>query len=292
MKKIILIFGNGYVAQFLSKAMLGKGWIVYCTSRKADISDVSKFNEINIINFFDKSVREIIKVADVILSTVPQDDNFIDPVLSEYGDVILQEKIQWIGYLSSTGVYGNHYGRWVNEDTKCIPTSARSKIRLLAEEKWLSMYLKNKSPIHIFRLSGIYGPKRNCLEDIINGKDFVVVKKDQYFSRIHVEDICQAIMMSIGSPTPGEIYNVSDDEPTPSHIVHQFGAKIIQHPKLREVLIEEAVLSDQAKSFFQDNKMVSNNKILQKLGVNWKYPNYRVGLLYGCLPYLKNRSNV
>jgi len=286
MKKTILIFGNGYVSKFLSKSLNDLGWLVYCTSRQVELEKSFVCETIKIINFFDPKLYEIIKSANIILSTVPIDNEFIDPVLEHYFGIISQEEFEWVGYLSSTGVYGDHDGKWVDEQTKCKPSNCKSKIRLLAEEKWLGLYIKYKIPIHIFRLSGIYGPGKNCLQEIQNGKNFTIIKKDQYFSRIHVVDICQAMIASINSPAPGELYNVSDDEPAQINVVQQFGARLLNRKQLVEIPFEEANLSKQAKMFFDDNKKVSSNKILKSLNITWKYPNYRIGLLQGCLPYL------
>ena len=287
MKKTILIFGNGYVSKFLSKELLNLGWFVYCTSRQAESQKITENQNIKIINFFDPTLPQIIKSSHVILSTAPTDDQTIDPILDKYLRIISQEKFEWVGYLSSTGVYGNHDGKWINEQTKCAPSHFKSKIRLLSEQKWLELYLKYKIPVHILRLSGIYGPERNCLEEINKGKDFTIIKKDQYFSRIHIFDICQAIIASINSPTPGEIYNVSDDEPAPINVVQQFGAHILNKNPLNELLFENANLSKQSEMFFNDNKKVSNDKIVKNLNIKWIYPNYRIGLAEGCLPYLQ-----
>ncbi len=286
MKKIIVIFGHGYVSKFLSKVLSNSGWIVYCTSRQPELNNFDDTNNVKIIKFLDRDLYQVLKVADAILSTVPPDHHIIDHVLRQYIEPISQEKFQWVGYLSSTGVYGHHDGAWVDEETKCQPTNEQSQARLLAEEQWMSLHKDYHLPVHIFRLSGIYGPGRNCLEDIINGKDFTIIKEDQYFSRIHIEDICQGVVASINLPTPGEIYNLSDDEPSRIDVVQQFGASILKRNPLREIAFEEAYLSERAKMFFYDSKKVSNRKILHKLNITWKYPNYRDGLLHGCLPYL------
>ncbi len=285
MKKRILIFGNGYVAKFLSKELINHGWYVYCTSRQVESNNHNEFKNITMINFSDPALPEILKSANAILSTVPPNDEMIDPVLEKYLGLIKKEKFEWIGYLSSTSVYGNHDGKWVNEETKCFPSNLKSKARLLVEQEWLKLYLEHKLSVHILRLSGIYGPGRNCLEEIKNGKDFTVVKKNHNFSRIHVMDICQAIISSIHSPTPGEIYNVSDNEPAPLNVVQQFGSKILNKNILKEVFFEDANLSKQLEMFFADNKKVSNEKIGKKLKIKLHYPNYRIGLLKGCLPY-------
>jgi nucleoside-diphosphate-sugar epimerase len=285
MPKTILIFGNGYVSKFLSKELSELGYFVYCTSRNSESEKNTAQRNVKIVNFSDPALPALLKVANVILSTVPTDNEVIDPVLDKYVAILAQENPEWVGYLSSTGVYGDHNGNWVNEQTQCQASNPKSKIRLLAEQQWLELYLQYKIPVHILRLSGIYGPGRNCLEEINQGKDFTIFKKDQYFSRIHIFDLCQAIIASIHSPTPGEIYNISDDEPAPLHVVQQFGASILNKKPLIELLPEDAQVSKQFQMFLNDNKKISNHKIVEKLHIKWKYPNYRIGLKEGCLPY-------
>lgn len=286
MKKIILIFGNGYVTKFVAQEFIKRGWVVYCTSRQEVAASSTAAAKLNIINYLHPKLPEIITAVPVILSTVPPDTVMIDPVLAKYATIIAQASCAWVGYLSSTSVYGNHHGNWVNEATTCLPGNVKARLRLLAEQQWLELYLKHNIPVHILRLSGIYGPGRNCLEAIQQGKNYTIVKKDHYFSRIHIMDICKTIAAAVQRPTPGEIYNVSDDEPAPIDVIQQFGARILHKQPLREVLFADAVLAAPAAMFFNDNKKVSNTKIVSKLNIKWRYPNYRNGLLQGCLPYL------
>lgn len=288
MGKSIIIFGLGYVAEFVATEMSRLGWTVYVTSRVRNTSN----RHYSVINFSDHRLFSLLNSSHAILSTVPPCEDSVDPVLEKYIDIIMNGNFEWVGYLSSTSVYGDHGGKWVDETSQCLPCNDRAKLILLAEKKWLSMYEETdfKLPVHIMRLSGIYGPRRNCLEHIRNGKDFTIVKNGQFFSRIHVEDICKAVSYSISSPTPGEIYNVSDNEPAPLCLVQQYGASILNLPKLREIKFEDADISDDMKRFFLSNKKISSSKISNNLGVKWQYPNYRVGLLKGCLPYLTNQS--
>jgi hypothetical protein len=278
-KKTILIFGNGYVSGFLAKNLKAFGWTIYCTSRKIQLGNPIVQENITLINFLEKTLPSIIKSSDVILSSVPPQEEIADPVLQTYGHLISKNNFKWIGYLSSTSVYGDHGGDWVYESTPCKPRNEKSVKRLFAEEQWLDLYSKHNLPVHILRLSGIYGPNRNCLEDIINGKDFTIIKENQYFSRIHIDDICTSILSSIEQPTPGEIYNISDDEPCQINKVHQYGAQILNREKLKEIHIHDAVLSEGTKCFFQDNKKVSNKKLIQQFNMSLKYPTYHSGLL-------------
>lgn len=285
----VTIFGYGYVSRFLIKNFSRLGWTIICTSRKIDIGRPIKNENLTLINFFDPTLLSILKSSSIILSTVPSNEKNVDPVLQGYSNIIAAKKslLQWVGYLSSTNVYGNHGGSWIDETKPCNPSNQKAKGRLEIERQWLNLYDSFKIPVHVFRLSGIYGPGRNCLEDIIKGKDFTIVKENHYFSRIHIEDICQLILSSINYPTPGEIYNISDNEPAPLHIVQQFGAKILGKEKLKEIMEEKEEISEDLKRFFMDNKKVNGQKIIKKLGVNLAYANYRSGLLNGCLPFLQ-----
>lgn len=285
----VTIFGHGYVSRFLTKTFNHLGWTIVCTSRKIETGMPIQNDNLMLINFFDPTLPSILQSSNVILSTIPPSENGIDPVLHKYSDIIAKAVLQWVGYLSSTNVYGNHNSTWIDETTPCNPSHEKARHRLGIERQWLNLYDSVNLPVHVFRLSGIYGPGRNCLEDILMGKDFTIVKKNHYFSRIHIEDICGLILASINCPTPGEIYNISDGEPAPLHRVQQFGAKILEKDKLKEILEEKAVLSEQFKMFFKDNKKVNGEKILKKLGMSLIYPHYRIGLFKGCLPYL-NKS--
>lgn len=287
MNKTIVIFGHGYVSRFLIQELIAMNFFVFCTSRKVELGEPVTNKNFTIINFLDPLLPSLIESANILLSTVPPNSEEVDPVLNQYSDTISKNVFEWIGYLSSTSVYGDHNGGWVDEETACSPSNAQSRLRLLAEKQWLSLYSQNKLPVHILRISAIYGPNRNCLEEIKNGKDFTVVKKDIFFSRVHVKDICMAAIASINSPTSGEIYNISDDMPAPINIVQQFGAAILNFPILKEIPFESSDLSERARCFFNDNKKVSCNKIKSKLKVSWIYSNYVVGLEKGCLPYLK-----
>ena len=288
MNKQIIIFGYGYVSKFLLPKLRDLGWQIYCTSRKIHIDKPLKYRNVTLINFLDPNLPSIIKSSNICLSTVPPATEILDPVLNIYSDIISKHSFEWVGYLSSTSVYGNHNGAWVDEDTACAPTNQKSRMRILAERQWLKLHSQYKLPVHIFRLSGIYGPNRNCLEQINNGKDFTIIKKGQYFSRIHVVDIYIATITSIKHPTSAEIYNVSDDKPAPINVVQQFGASILNKNTLKEIEFENSDLPAQFKDFFYANKKISNKKIKEYLKIKWLYPDYKSGLLKGCLPYLNN----
>ena len=273
----ILVFGYGYVGKFLSKRLAKNGWKVYSTSRNINISQPEKLKNITIYNFEDPMILEIIKKVDYILNTIPPYNN-TDPVLSYYHKELLKKSFKWVGYLSSTGVYGNYNGEWVNEETICIPTNDTSKQRLIVEGLWMVFFKGISNPVNIFRLSGIYGPSRNIFEQIKKGKIHTTYKPGHYFSRIHVEDICQILIHSMNNITHGQIYNISDDKPEQLHVLHDYATTKMNVKPLIKVPIDDASLPKRAKEFFSDNKKVSNEKIKSILMIKLLYPNYKLGL--------------
>lgn len=284
--KNVLIFGYGYVTKFLLSNLVSQGYVVYISSRKITRECTLLNNKVHIINFNSSKIKDLIKNCQIIISTVPPNNNH-DDVLHQYSESLLAAKnLLWLGYLSATNVYGNHNGNWVNEKSLCNPTNIKSKLRFDIETQWHDFYQKNL-PIHIFRIAGIYGPNRNILQNIQNDRDYTFCKKNHYFSRIHVIDICRILITSILQPTPGEIYNLSDSKPASLSEVYQYGATLMNKPKLREIDWKDGKLSMQSRYFFQDNKRVSNDKVLYNLNIKLTYDNYQTGLLFGCLPFIK-----
>lgn len=279
MKKIFLIFGFGYTANYLAPRLSHEGYEVIATSRDPSQCLYNNNTYCQLIDFNqkDRVIDLLRQTSHLLISTPPNKEN--DPVIDCYGCDLLKLKnlFQWVGYLSSTGVYGDHHGAWVNENSLTQPVSIRAKVRVQAEQAWLNI-ARDNFPIHLFRLAGIYGPYRNALSDINNGKSFSVYKEGQYFSRIHVIDIINIIMASINKPKPNSIYNMADDLPTPSHEVDQFAAKLLHQQALPLIPFEKAQLSPMAQDFYCANRKVSNKKIKQELGVELNYPSYQQGL--------------
>ncbi len=211
-----------------------------------------------------------IKQADAIFVSPPPDITQGDDFIKNFGQFISAQ--QYIGYLSTTGVYGDKNGAWVDETTLPDPTQPRAIMRLRTEAHYQNL------GGHIFRLSGIYGEGRNCLLRLINGIERRIYKPKQYFSRIHNADISQICLASMVKPNPGNIYNCADDEPSPPHLVVEYGASLLNMPPPPLESLENAQLSEMARSFYSDNKRVRNNKIKKQLGVKLMFPNYRVGL--------------
>ena len=271
-----LSFGHGYTAQALTPDLNEKGWTVFGTSRSKDnFSDIEKSGAIPILWGSDE-LRSVIKDAALVLSSVaPKDGN--DPVIQIYGEDLKENssQIKWAGYLSTIGVYGDTKGEWGNDSSPLKPSTNRGIARVNAEKKWLR---NNFLPSHIFRLGGIYGPNRGPFQKVLQGKAIKIIKPGQVFSRMHILDIVQTLLASISQPKPHSIYNLCDDNPAPPQDVLSYAAKLLNVDQPPTVRFEDADLSEMARSFYAENKRVSNQLIKSELGVDLCYPDYKVGL--------------
>jgi nucleoside-diphosphate-sugar epimerase len=220
-------------------------------------------------------LEALASVTHVLQSIAP--DEAGDPVLLHHGADVAAAQPQWIGYLSTVGVYGDHDGAWVDEDTPCRPVSRRSVQRVAAENAWLDFAAKTELPVQIFRLSGIYGPGRNTLINLRDGTARRLVKPGQVFNRIRVEDIAGALEASLAQPKT-RIYNVTDDEPAPPQDVVTYAAELLGIQPPPEQDFETAKLSPMARSFYGENKRVSNERIKRELGYQFSYKDYKVSL--------------
>ncbi len=273
----LLCFGFGYSARTLSALLQNQGISIAATCRDRDKYDVLQKQNIRpILITDDKPFREEdLGAADaILLSAPPQQDS--DPIYEWAGATLIAHKqqIKWAGYLSTTGVYGNHNGAWVDEKTIGDKMTARGKKRIMAERLWQQTGL----PLHIFRLAGIYGPGRNIFRQLQAGTARRIYKPEQVFSRIHVVDIARALFASLNHPQAGAIYNLADDYPAPPQDIVTFAAQLmgITPPPLQD--FETADMSEMGRSFYQDNKRVSNQHIKQALGFYFLYPDYRRAL--------------
>jgi nucleoside-diphosphate-sugar epimerase len=272
--KHLLCFGFGFSASTLAKGLDRNVWRVTGTSRSdegAAAITAAGFEGVRFDQYTDipKSVTHVV-------SSVPP--GAADPVIAKFGAQLAHRKFDWVAYLSTTGVYGDHQGRLVDEDFPLTPNTERGEKRVMAETQWLQLYHDHGVPVHVFRLAGIYGPGRNQLLTVRDGTAKRVIKPGQIFSRIHVEDIAGILLASMARPNPGRVYNVADDEPCPPQDVVAYAAGLLGVEPPPEIPFEEAELSPMARSFFADSKRVSNPRIKQELGYQLKYPNYRVGL--------------
>ncbi len=278
----LFCFGFGYSAAALAARLGPRGWRLAGTARSAE--KVAAMAAEGVEGFlFDRGrplddASAALDGTTHLLSSVPP-DTVGDPVLDQHeGDIARCRTLRWIGYLSTTGVYGDRGGDWVDEGSALTPTGARGERRLAAERAWLSLQQDSGPAVQVFRLAGIYGPGRNALESLRAGRAQRIDKPGQVFSRIHVDDIARVLEASIARPNPGGVYNVCDDDPAPPQEVVAFASELlgVEPPPL--VPFETAALSDMARSFYRDNKRVSNRRIKDELGVELAYPDYRTGL--------------
>ena len=286
--KKLFCFGYGYSSGHLGKALqqLPSHWKIAGTTRDEDRQAALKERGVQAY-LFDRNrplpdlpylIRD---VTHLLISTPPDDDG--DPAfLAHAEDFAALKSLEWVGYLSTTGVYGDQDGCWVDETTEPNPTSRRGARRLKAEEQWLSLYHSYGLPVHIFRLAGIYGPGRCALDSVRAGISRRIYKQGHVFGRIHVDDIVNGLLKSFQKPTPGQIYNLADDMPAPSHQVIEHACSLLGTPPPPMVDFEDANLAPMTRSFYSENRRVRNNKIKADLGMEFKYPDYKAGL-EGCL---------
>ena len=283
MKKLnIFCFGFGQVAKEFIKKLLSEKYNLNIAVTTRQESNVIEFLGQKISNFefnndeIDKNIFKKLKDFDHILISIPPEDE-TDLVLKYFSKEILNQNIKWITYLSATSVYGDHEGKWVDENSKTLPKSKNGVDRLAAEKAWFKMYDENNISLQIFRLSGIYSDKSNVLERIRSGNGSIIKKKNQFFSRIHVEDIANLLLLSLNKLKKGEVYNISDDKPASSEEVMKYGAKLLNLPEPKEIKLED-IESKMLKAFYKDSKKVSNKKVKEFFKYEFKFPTYTEGL--------------
>lgn len=276
MGKTLISFGHGYSAQALARRLLPQGWVIYGTTRKAEKAEALREDGVIPVMWPDGDLTEAFEAATHILVSAGPDEEG-DPVLAKLEPRIreIAPRLEWAGYLSTTGVYGDHAGEWVDESAPLTPATKRGKLRVMAETQWRDI---DGLPLHIFRLAGIYGPGRGPFEKVRKGTARRIIKQGQVFSRTHVEDIAQVLEASINRPNPGAAYNVCDNDPAPPQDVIAYAAELLGLPVPPEVPFEEAEMSPMARSFYAESKKVDNRRIREELGVELKYPDYRTGL--------------
>ena len=278
----LLILGLGYSAGFFARAALARGWEVTGTVRSAEKAGRLSRDGIRTLVFngfaVSSALAATVAEADAVLVSV-QPGETGDPVLERLsGELAAAPNLRWIGYLSTIGVYGDHGGAWIDESVKPSSASARAKVRIAIEDAWLALGENSGKPVQIFRLSGIYGPGRNTIVKLREGKATRLIKPGQVFNRIHVDDIAGVLMASIARPRAGAVYNVTDDEPAPPQDVVSFAADLIGIAPPPEVPFDPAQLSPMAASFYGENKRVSNALVKRELGYAFRYPTYREAL--------------
>jgi nucleoside-diphosphate-sugar epimerase len=271
-------FGHGYSARALSARLLPKGWRVIGTTRDAAKAEALRAEGVEPVTWPGGDLAPLAEATHLLISAAP--DEAGDPVLRQAREAILAAapRLRWAGYLSTTGVYGDHGGGWVDEGTPLAPSTRRGRLRVEAEAAWRALAEETGLPLHIFRLAGIYGPGRGPFAKVRAGTARRIVKPGQVFSRIHVEDIAQVLEASMARPDPGAVYNLCDDDPAPPQEVIAEAARLLRLPPPPEEDFESAELTPMARSFYAESKRVRNDRIKRELGVRLRYPGYREGL--------------
>lgn len=281
--RTLLVFGLGFSARVLVDRLRPAGWTVRATARSTE--KVAALRAEGIDAFLFDGTAPIADKADAfdgfshLLLSVPPGAGG-DPVLAQHGGDIaaLAGDIAWAGYLSTTGVYGDRAGGWVDETSELTPATQRGHRRVEAEAGWCRLWREAGLPIHLFRLAGIYGPGRNALETVRAGKARRVIKPGLVFSRTHVADIATVLEASIARPNPGAAYNVCDDDPVPPQEVVAHACELLGVDPPPEIRFEDAEMSEMGRSFYAESKRVANRRIKEELGVALAYPDYRAGL--------------
>jgi len=276
MTKTLLSFGHGYSARALSRILLPQDWRIIGTTRDEDkaVRLMNEGVEPRIWPGADM-IPALNAATHILISAGPDDAG--DPILAQLETEIAAraDQFEWVGYLSTTGVYGDHNGDWVDEETPLTPATKRGIARVEAEAAWQAI---PDLPLHIFRLAGIYGPGRGPFAKVRNGTARRIIKQGQVFSRTHVADIARILAASIKKPNIGSIYNVCDNDPAPPEDVIAYAAELLGMPVPEAIDYETADMTPMARSFYAESKKVRNDKIKTELGVELLYPDYKTGL--------------
>lgn len=275
----LLSLGHGYSAQALSRLLLPQGWRIIGTTRSSEKAAKLRATGIEPLIWPGTPLAPALAQATHLLCSIAPGETG-DPILAAHAMDIAAAAphLQWAGYLSTTGVYGDHAGGWVDEDCVLAPTTRRGKARVVAEAEWQALAAASGLPLHIFRLAGIYGPGRGPFAKVRDGTARRIIKPGQVFSRIHVDDIAQVLAASIARPAPGTAYNVCDDDPAPPEDVIAHAATLLGLPLPPMMPYDEAEMTPMARSFYAESKRVRNDRIKNDLGVRLLYPGYREGL--------------
>lgn len=282
MPPLLLCLGLGYTARALAHRLAARGFRIAGSARSAEgIAAISAEGWQALILDGERrspGLADVVTEATHVLISAPPDDNG-DPVLLALGRELQEPPhLQWIGYLSTVGVYGDHGGRWIDETTAPNNPGVRGQLRLDAEAAWLSFGKAHGRRIEVFRLPGIYGPGRGPMAQLLAGRTRRIVKPGQVFNRMHVADIAAALEAAIDAPQRHAIYNLTDDEPAPADEVLAYAAQLLGREPPAAVPFEQAALTPMAASFYEQSKRVSNRRMKDALGVRLAYPTYREGL--------------
>ena len=280
MRKTLLIFGCGYSARFVAQKLITQGWTIYGTTR-------SKENFSNLLEFKIRPILwdDVAKINNILIAGCSLLSSIAPRLLDDAGLNRLSNclhsgtpKIDWLGYMSSTGVYGDRLGGWVNEESELDTKTSQGQARVEAEKKWKEFADQIGAPLFIFRIAGIYGPGRSIFDRLKAGKAKKIFKKGQFFNRIHVEDIGGAISLSLMKNELSGVFNLSDDLPAAGSDLVDEAARIMKTPSPPQLDFSNADLTEMARSFYSESKRVSNRKLTQTLNYSLKHPTYLSGL--------------
>lgn len=272
--RALFCFGLGYTARCLAARLIGDGWRIAGTTRDEDNREDLESLGVEVRGTRDGDPGAVLAEASHILISVPPDDAG-DPIARRHGDEIARASgLRWLGYLSSTAVYGDRAGGWVDEATPPAPSGEAGRRRLVAEEMWRKLGV----PVHVFRLAGIYGPGRSVLDRVRAGTARRIVKPGHVLSRIHVDDIAAVLAASMARPRPGAVYNLCDDRPASNAEVTEFAAELLGVAPPPEIPFDAPEISPEARRFFADHRRVRNDLIKTELGVSLTYPDFETGL--------------
>lgn len=278
----LLALGLGYSASAIAAHLSGPEWRIIGTARDEAGVRAIEAKGYRAIAFDGEhpspALGDALREATHLLLSAPPSEHGDPPLHLHRDDLEAARDLDWIGYLSTVGVYGDHQGGWVDETTPPAPGSRRSKQRFLAENAWIEFAEAQGVTLQIFRLAGIYGPGRNTLERLIAGQEKRIDKPEQVFNRIHLADIVAVVQAGIGAGGVSGVFNVADDAPAPPQDVVTFAAELLGMEPPPLIPWDEADLSPMARSFYLETKRVRNRRIKEVLGVSLSYPTYREGL--------------
>ncbi len=285
MHKKLFCFGFGYTAKALAARLADEGWRITGTTRSPDKADAMRASGIAasgvapVVWRGDEIDAGALEDATAILISTPPSDAGCPALLSAQGPIAAKrDSVKWIGYLSTNGVYGDHGGAWVDEDSTLKAISARAHRRIAAETAWGIFCRRHNLPLAVFRLPGIYGPGRSALDAVRSGTAKRINKQGQVFNRMHVDDIAAGLAASLRAQEQQGVYNFADDEPAPQQDVVAYACQLLGVAPPPLTAIEDARLSEAAMGFYRDNKRVSNRRMKSALEIELKYPTYREGL--------------
>ncbi len=286
----LFCFGLGFTASKLCEALRADGWQTSGTVRsmrrrrqiRAHHDKVHLFSPTKPLSSLEEVLTDVTHLLVSVRPLAPEETltNMLDPILNLHADDLLNhaDSLQWVGYLSSTVVYGDHSGKWVDESSELRTKQDRGLRRIEAERRWLTLWKEFGLPVHVFRLSGIYAAGRSAIDSVKSGKATLIDKPGHFTSRVHVEDIVQVLRASMAQPAPGSIYNVADDLPCEQREPLEFAADLLGQPKPPTLAFEDLEDGSFRRSFMIENRRVRNDAIKEQLGVTLKYPTFREGI--------------